>query len=81
MPKQITHLLESIKGDLKDIGLPPEIFTLTGTIYARRDNNTHTGNIRVDLVTFLEALEIVNKRLNKVKKLEARIEKLEKKKR
>jgi len=81
MPQAITRLLDSIKGDLKELKLPPEIFTLAGTIYARRDNDTHTGNIRVDLCTVLEALEATNKRLNKINKLEKRIEKLEKKKR
>jgi hypothetical protein len=79
MPKSITNLLESIRGDLKELGLPPEIFTLTSTIYARHENNTHTGNLRVDLVTFLEALETANKRLNKVYKLEKRVELLEEK--
>jgi hypothetical protein len=79
MPKQITHLLESIKGDLEELGMPANIFTLQGAVYARQGNNMHTGNIRVDLVTVIEALDIANKRLNKVSKLEKRIEKLEKK--
>jgi hypothetical protein len=79
MAKVIKNLIENIKGDLKELGFPAEVFTMTGTIYTRKDNNTHTGNIRVALCDVIDALDIVNKRINKVSKLEKRIEALEKK--
>lgn len=77
--KQIKSLLDKIEEDLAVIGLPAEVVTLSTLVYNHTNGTTRTGSLKFNLAEVIEALDAANKKLNKIKKLEKRVSKLEKK--
>ena len=80
MAKELLKLLDKVKADLQELNLPSESFTLSALIYSHSDAKgvTRTGQIRFALTDVLDAMATVNRRINKIRKLEKRITVLEK---
>jgi len=79
MAKEILTLLEKVGDDLAELCLPSADFTLNMMIYTSSPGVTRTGHLRFKLDDVLAAVTMINKRLNKVNKLEKRVKLLEKK--
>lgn len=79
MPKKLSSLIRDTENILQELRLNPEALTLTLMVYTHDASGTRSVNLRLPAKDVLETFTEVNKKLNKLKKLEQRIETLEKK--
>lgn len=80
MAKEIKKLLENVKGDLEMLKVPVEGCVAYLSIYQQTEKATQYGRCNFLMADLLAAAEKINKSLNKIKKLEKRVAKLEGKK-
>jgi len=80
MAKEIKKLLENVKASLEVLKIPVDNCVAYLSIYQQSETATQYGRINFMLEDLLAAATKINKGLSKIRKLEKRIEKLEKKK-
>ena len=78
MSKIIKKILSSLEGNLDEANLNEEDVTLSLMVYTADGGATKSGHLRLNLKDVLDAINLIDKRVTKVRRLEKLVEGLKK---